>query len=509
MTLIAGIAGQAVWPINANGSQGRLTLISGDNVTLSGSVTFEDTPRDDPIDGTWDDAAGHIRFTRHLPGGNSQAYGGFLGNNHPDRVMLAGSFTEADIPAGAARHEFGWVAFAPAPPLDLISDAVDDNGLLKNPKWTFQLSFPWSVPNPGDVCQRPDASCTSQQPTTDTAFLCSFSSGNTFGIDGHLNWFGVTYEGPVFWEGKSTEGTDDDYNISLIPPQGAGLTAASQGTIGLEFDSDETIDHFHTPFWERFHNAVDASDEQARQIIDGHDAIVTGLFGLDCPHNAIAEVHPVWAMAILIDDNPADQLWAIFVRNWGNEGFCGTQDHQINLQSYTFRLPWKEPAISLQVIPNETQFLTNSSQVTGPNVQFTPQQGVLVNFTLPPPAAHGRINGELHIRWQFSDVSPPPPPPPVSREAVEPRPAERSTFAELLGSMTAEQRDAVRTELRRAGSAGDEDELTPPRPQEAMAIGQLPALARPAASPVTDARREQAVRAVIDQVVDGRRPSQS
>jgi hypothetical protein len=507
MTLIAGTAGRAVWPINANGSQGALTVISSDNMTLSGSVTFDDAPRDDPVDGTWDDAAGHIRFTRHLPGGNSQAYSGFLGNNHPDRVMLAGSFTETDIPGTAARHEFGWVAFAPGPPLDLISDAVDDNGLLKNPKWRFQLAFPWSIPRPGDVCQRPDASCTSQQPTTDTAFLCRFASGPTFGIAGHLNWFGVTYEGPVFWEGKSTEGADDDYNFNLIPPQGAGLTTIG-GTIGLEFDSDETIDHFHTPFWERFHNAVDNSDQQARQIVDGHSAIVTGLYGLDCPHGASAEVHPVWAMAILIDDNPNDQLWAIFVRNWGDEGFCGTQDHQINLQSYTFRLPWKEPATSVAVIPNETRFLTNSSQVTGPNVQFAPHHGVLVNFTLPPPAAHGRVNGELHLRWTFTGAFQPPPNPPVSREAVDLPPARRPTSAELvLAGMTAEQRDAVRAELRRPGPAdGDGDELMPPRPQEATRIAQLPALTRPAASPVTATRREQAMSAALDQVTGGRPP---
>ncbi len=199
----------------------------------------------------------------------------------------------------------------------------------------------------------------------------------TGGFPGHWNWFPVTLEGPISWHSHSAPGTDDDYTIKFFPQDNAGFTTstAGQGFIELEFDSDETIDHFSTPWWQSFHDAVDNSDsaaatlqdisnglfptpseeifqeleqavEQVHQVLkDRSFAIVTGLFGLDCAHSVTdfnTELHPVYAMAIMVDDNPADQLWAIFVRNWGDEGFCSTKPHPLDLQTYSFRLPWKE-----------------------------------------------------------------------------------------------------------------------------------------------------------------------
>ena len=176
---------------------------------------------------------------------------------------------------------------------------------------------------------------------------------------------------------------------------------SADSVIELEFDSDETIDHFDTPWWNLFHAAVNYSDDVARQVLkDGSFAIVTGLFGLDCVHSVSAESHPVYAIAILVDDTPADQLWAIFVRNWGDEGYCSSSQHYLDLQSYTFRLPWKQGTTTLSVKSTETKFLTNSLQATLPTVQFTPNEGVLVTFTLPPPEDKACINGELHLQWQ-------------------------------------------------------------------------------------------------------------
>jgi hypothetical protein len=109
MTTISGL-----WRINGNGSQGTLVLSSDDNVHLSGTVAFDDTGgRGDAVSGTWDDAAGRIAFTRRLPGGAVQNYVGFLGDNHPPRLILAGNFTESDIPPGSPRSQFGWAAFTP------------------------------------------------------------------------------------------------------------------------------------------------------------------------------------------------------------------------------------------------------------------------------------------------------------------------------------------------------------------------------------------------------------
>src|SRR6266849_9857038 len=231
--------------------------------------------------------------------------------------------------------------------MDLVSVAVDDNGLLKSPKWAFQVTHPGELPDPRQLCpgdlHHPGPECTSQQTSIDSARICP--------NEGHVNWFPCTYEGPIFWIAVSDVshdnfGADDDYQWNLQPPDQAGLTANNDRFIELEFDSTETINHFATPWWDSFHDTADESDEKAKEVVDGKFAIVTGLIGLDCAHSCSTESHPVYAMAIHVEDDPADDVWAMFVRNWGNEGFCSDKDHQFAFtdNTYTFRLPWRPGA---------------------------------------------------------------------------------------------------------------------------------------------------------------------
>ena len=172
--------------------------------------------------------------------------------------------------------------------------------------------------------------------------------------------------------------------------------------MAIEFDSDETIDHFHTPWWKAFHQAVDlntsASDfisrveadpsvledpaelarwqdqqtlqQQLNQVYamigdsrpggKGKFAIVTGLLGLDTEHaGAQAELHPAYAVAIRVNDDPSDETWAIFVRNWGNEGYCSSLPHPVDFPNnqYTFHLPpnpWVPDESSVSVREEET-----------------------------------------------------------------------------------------------------------------------------------------------------------
>ncbi|MFL5588285.1 MAG: hypothetical protein ACJ8DI_11600, partial [Ktedonobacteraceae bacterium] len=105
------------WQITANGFQGQLTITSliEDSSTegsFSAIVTFTDAPlRQDRVIGTWNDTAKQITFTRLLPNNTTQNYTGFLGDNHPEReLILAGWFTESDIPPTAPRTSFGWFA---------------------------------------------------------------------------------------------------------------------------------------------------------------------------------------------------------------------------------------------------------------------------------------------------------------------------------------------------------------------------------------------------------------
>jgi hypothetical protein len=137
----------------------------------------------------------------------------------------------------------------------------------------------------------------------------------------------VTCEGYIRWSSKSAPEPfgDDDYNFYLFTPAGAGAsrrTDGNDGGIQVEFDSDETIDHFHTTWWDQFHHDVDNGNGR---VIDGKRSIVTALWGLDLQHEGQSELHPAFAMAILVNDNPNDDRWAMFVRTWGNEGWCSGQ----------------------------------------------------------------------------------------------------------------------------------------------------------------------------------------
>src|SRR5262249_40245419 len=238
------------------------------------------------------------------PGGSLFIRGGFYGEPIVlNKRMVIGAYA-------------GTVTIGPPSlaPFDLVGDAVDDNGLSLNPKWGAQRIDPSALPNP-QLCPRRDPGsypCTNQFTHQDSGW---------FGCGPHINWFGATYEGKVYWQDHSS---DDDYNIKLTREDRAGYTTAHADHILCEFDSDETIDHFSTPWWSRFHRAVDEGDARARQMMDGSFAIVTGLAGLDCEHGCWSELHPVWALAMNVQPSLEDDLWAIFVRNWGNEGFCGT-----------------------------------------------------------------------------------------------------------------------------------------------------------------------------------------
>ncbi len=150
---------------------------------------------------------------------------------------------------------------------------------------------------------------------------------------------------------------------------------------------------------------MDKSDKDARALVDGSYAIVTGLLGLDCEHDCPTELHPVYVMAIRVKDDPADETWAIFVRNWGNEGFCSQSQHYLDLfnNTYTLRLPWRGGASAVAVI--DSQFKTTANaRVSGPTVSYGEEQGVVLSFALPRPEDRGRINGELHLRW--TEVNP-------------------------------------------------------------------------------------------------------
>ncbi|HEX3967600.1 MAG TPA: hypothetical protein VHW70_06515 [Edaphobacter sp.] len=291
-----------------------------------------------------------------------------------------------------------------AAPFDLVFTATDPNDFPLNPEWAWQRDHN-ALPDADTQCfalsnNFSNPACTTQSPSIDNpsgwnAAWCAVGAQHS--INGHVNWMPGTWQGPITWDGHSSPGTDDDYNINLVPQNSQGLTVSSQGSIHSEFDSDETIDHFHTPWWNSFHSAVDNGDASARAMIDNKTAIVMGLVGLDCEHGCATEMHPVYALAIHVNSDPQDDTWAIFARNWGDEGYCSQYQHPLDTNRIAFLIP-HDAATGVKLNVAST-FLTNNSQVSGPGVSLVPGQGAIVEFTLPSPDAGARVDGELHLQW--------------------------------------------------------------------------------------------------------------
>ncbi|WP_369951869.1 hypothetical protein [Ralstonia syzygii] len=325
-------------------------------------------------------------------------------------------------------------------PYDLVTRAFDpDNGLPINPVLGSQV---WSPPKLADpaLCGGGNpwqASCTTQKTTIDNNVdLCSLSEGP---LKGHANWRFAIYEGLIYWENHSYYLQDDDYSFALYRDDLAGMTKVDvdkglyEGYLHSEFDSNETINYFHTWYWDQLHQAVDAdagkggvlgswdgihiprpSYTKTRPIFDGKEAIVMGMYGMDCAHDCGAELHPVLAFSVHVKDDLNDDIWSIFVRNWGTEGYCskGVEVFDTGDQPFVFIFRIKRPGavqVSSIDIPsdatgqNGTVFYGDSNNnangigVAGP--LLIPNEGALVSFTLPPPSERGRINGMLHLKW--------------------------------------------------------------------------------------------------------------
>jgi hypothetical protein len=292
---------------------------------------------------------------------------------------------------------------------DLLWTQFDDNGIPLNPDWRAHAQK-HQFPDPAS-CHWPWQSksnkpeCTNQITNTDTYSVCQIFSEN-FGFGGHANWIAATNTGWLRWEEKSIPTQDDEYSINMVTPGAAGATFSRPDGVHVEFDSDETIDplsdDFKIPFWKAFKSAVDAGDSQAHAFLDGKEAIVTGLMGLDFAHSPGPENHPAWSLAVHSNTDFADDTWAFYIRGWGNEGYCSGDQHYISYvgNQYTFRFRWPSGATAGTV--KSTQFLTNAKGVTA-TISFVPNQAVLLTFqNLPDPSAQDLVAGELHISWAGS-----------------------------------------------------------------------------------------------------------
>ncbi len=397
----------------------------------------------------------------------------------------------------------------PPAPMDLVWDATDVNGVALNPKWGLQVTDPGTLPDVPQLCFVPpdgpfDSSlCTSQAVGTDEPvglkrLICSI--GVTTSLPGHVNWYPGTFEGPIYWDSLSF--ADRDNNVRLVPPERNALTVHNPDNIKGEFDSRETTIHFATPWWTRFRKA---RNRGRKRLIDGRASIISGFTSVDCEHNCVSELHPTWVLAIHVKDDPSDDVWAVFMRNWGDEGFCSSMQHEVSWprDRFTLTLPWREGAAGVE--PNDaTRFLANADGVSG-WWRDAPDEAVTLTFALPPPSFRARVHGELHLRWSG----------PTLRAAAggrpagtRPAPAEwneqggdaEALVAELVARLPARKRDALEREATLPAPTLDAVPVVlqhgAPEVEETAASGAATVTSRP--DPARTAEDERRLRALLD-----------
>lgn len=308
---------------------------------------------------------------------------------------------------------------------NLCSNHLDINGLQLNPIWEWQITHQGQTPDFQATCGADPSTCTSQSvlfdvvgPTTlpvpvpgavfipDSATLCG---GNPF--SGHANWEIATFEGTVDWDShESSTFGDDDYNMSLYRNDQAALTTLSSG-LGLEFNYGETVSGFSSPWWTSFRSSVSRPGPGGHvpsQMINGHYAIVTGLIGIDGVHGGWTESHPVFSLAILTGQTNAgaatEQNWSLFVRNWGNEGFCSEEQHYWDTTNgdYWVQLRWPKGATAVEVDQSKTKLFASQAGLAPPSILRDPNtEWLYVLFALPGPGQRAYVEGDLTLHYTF------------------------------------------------------------------------------------------------------------
>jgi hypothetical protein len=299
-------------------------------------------------------------------------------------------------------------------PMDLNAQGkFDANFFMENPNWEFMISN-GAVPDPKNLCpiDHSTAEYWTNSPTcTSQPVYLNQATGWNYGwcklggaISGHINWWPVTYDGTIYWSDHS--GSDDDYNFNMCRNDQALYTVESNNKVRLEFDSDETVDHWDNTgtWWENFHHSVDDNGDNGNIIVDKSYAIAIGLIGLDGGHTDFSpEIHPVFGLFIHTYDSPTYDTWSFFIRNWGDEGYCSSNEETLLLSNIRVVLPHQNTTgFTLSPQTNVWQ----KSNIPAMNMAINPcDQGAVATFTFDDPGKKGWFMGDLIIVWQGSNLS--------------------------------------------------------------------------------------------------------
>jgi hypothetical protein len=324
---------------------------------------------------------------------------------------------------------------------------LDPNGFLLNPRWLGGEARPdiqarcrfrihseeldrrtlW-VTRPGCLGPLERTTVTINEAHGAVGFGFECTSGSLTGkIHGHVNWWPVTLIGQLKWHSFSSDPGDHDINIDLVQHNllirpGTALTSGNAADSGgasvyhLEFYRDETTARLPSnghSFWHSLdaYTRGDKSRALADSLVSGRFAIVTGLYGLDAVHTFQAELHPVYAMAVLEDarvdsTGQASESWALMVRDRGTEGDCAVGEIPLftgpdtsENQHFVFDLgSWPEADSAIV----STQPSWSSQAASKVRARFVPGGHLYVDVMHPRPTTTNErflFLGSVNILW--------------------------------------------------------------------------------------------------------------
>jgi len=327
------------------------------------------------------------------------------------------------------------------PPLPLsvvqLADTNDFNGKKQNPIWGYQFTHGMKGPDVSSIAFTGNVNNFVPGKTSFTADSIYIDPGKSHtvcppppsfifgsecacnGVNGyaHVDWYPITYTGEIDWDGYS--GCDDgfcdnDLNFTMYRTDSALATKVDgQNTIiKCEFDSKETTYMFmySDDVWDSLNGyAYGGDDASCQKILGGRYAIVTGLFGVDCVHGCYSELHPVYAICVHLGGDSTSDRWAFIVRNWGNEGYCGTSQHFWRTNSVKVFIP-KPGAINATITGTAKFYMdidpskgVGTSNQVAYSTTVVENQGAVLSF--PLVAALDTMNlweGEVTFHWKLS-----------------------------------------------------------------------------------------------------------
>jgi hypothetical protein len=393
-----------------------------------------------------------------------------------------------------------------------FSGQIDPNSLPISPRWEYQVANQ-DLPDTAAVCNgfKVDPSggkqfvkldpvkCTSDIKGDSIDYptswinkpICSLG-GSSDSLHGHLNWGRAAYfAGRLYAMDDIQPFHDSDYNFAIETDTDALVTSTNWQhfglgqafhAVGVEFDSSETLPHTSSQWWSDFEQQ--SYDGNAGKVVHGNPAVLIGEVGLDLEHEAHSEVHPVYAIAIDLGDKQGVDTWAIMVRNWGDEGFCSSEIHQLKTPTVSLWIP-KPGVTGGQVISTDIHASPSDVAYEIRAAKDGAQLTVKLGAFQPPPHwySSGRtpmIEGTFQIQWTpkpaalFKSMTIQPGHPRISGKEGEDR------LAGLMSSLSLAERQRLRKSdpIRRFFTTHKSTTKAPPKPLGTkFALSSVPEIA--------------------------------